>query len=278
MKRLLVATDLSTRSQRALVRALSLAETIGAEVHALHVVNADLPASIAKYERTEAAKLIQRQAEAARAGRGVPLTVDAILGHPVADVLAVADARAVDLIVVGTHRTSPLKDLFVGATADQLIRLAKRPVLVVRDQLEHPYRRVLAPVDFSEHSRRAVEFAARLLPNVPLGMLHVYDMPYAGLANLSKEADPAAQEQYLRSLFADDARRFLADLGELGTQVPLRICAGQVLPVIAEEVQRQGVDLLVAGTTGRSGVARVVLGSVAADLVRRPPCDILVVP
>jgi nucleotide-binding universal stress UspA family protein len=137
---------------------------------------------------------------------------------------------------------------------------------------------MLAAVDFSECSRDAVEYAAALLPQVPLDLLHVYTMSYTALANLSQDpADTTKIERHLRTMVADNEKRFLAGLNapSAPTQVTLR--AGNVLTVIPEEVRNRAADLLVVGTHGRRGVARAVLGSVAAKLAHEPVCDVLVV-
>lgn len=276
MQRLLVASDLSPRSAHAVTRALQLAAQLNAELHVLHVVDADLPATLAEHAKTEAERELQQQVSAGPAG--VNAHIEVVRGHPVADVLAAAEAKDAGLVVLGTHRKSPLKDIFVGTTADQLIRLAKRPVLVVRDAPAHPYRKALAAIDLSDHSRRAVEFTTSLLPQLPISLLYVYAMSYTGVASLSQDpADSEKNEQLLRNLMREEERRYLDEVGKLGTEQKVNIRAGQVLSVIPEEVAQQEADLLVIGSQGRGGVARALLGSVASALIRRPPCDTLVV-
>lgn len=278
MKRVLVASDLTPRSLGALERGLILARQIGAEVHVLHVVDADLPANIAEPQRVEAVRQMQEWLAASPHAAGVAVSVEAVLGHRVANVLAAADAASVELVVLGKHRKSPLKDVFVGGTADQLIRLSKRPVLVVPGAPAAPYQHMLAAVDFSDSSRYAVEYATALLPQVPIDLLHVYTMSYTGTASLSQDsADSGKTERHLRHMVADDEQRYFAALNAPNAPTQATLRAGNVLTVIPEEVAKQGADLLVIGTHGRRGIARAVLGSVAAKLTRDPACDVLVV-
>lgn len=278
MKSVLVASDLTPRSARALERALVLAGQIGAEVHVLHVVDADLPATIAQHQRTEAERQLQEWLAASPHAAGVTAYVEVVLGHRVASVLTAADAKNVELMVLGTHRRSPIRDVFVGGTSEQLIRLSRRPALVVSNAPAAPYQRMLAAVDFSDRSRQAVEYAANLLPHVALEMLHVYAMSYTGLANLSQDpADSAKAEQHLRNMVASDKQRFLAALDAPNVPKEVTIRAGNVLTVIPDEIASRAADLLVVGTHSRRGVARAVLGSVAAKLTQNPACDVLVV-
>jgi nucleotide-binding universal stress UspA family protein len=204
--------------------------------------------------------------------------VEVVLGHCVASVLTAADATNANLMVLGHHRKSPLKDVFVGSTADQLLRLSKRPVLVVPGSPAQPYQRMLAAVDFSDSSRHAVEYATSLLPQVPIELLHVYAMSYTALANLNQgPAGSENVERHLRQAVADDEKRFFAALTAPTAPQQVTLRAGNVLTAIPEEVASRGADQLVVGTHGRRGVARAVLGSVAAKLAHEPVCDVLVV-
>lgn len=278
MKRVLVALDLTPRSVGALERGLILAGQIGAEVHMLHVVDADLPAAIAEHQRTEAARQLQEWLAASPHATGVSANVEVVLGHRVASVLTAADAVNANLLVLAHHRNSPLKDVFVGSTTDQLLRLSQRPVLIVPGSPSQPYQRMLAAVDFSDSSRHAVEYATDLLPQVPIELLHVYAMSYTALANLSLgSAGSEKVERHLRQMVADDEKRFFAALKAPNAPKQAMLRAGNVLTTIPEEVANQGADLLVVGTHGRRGVARAVLGSVAAKLAHEPVCDVLVV-
>jgi hypothetical protein len=70
---------------------------------------------------------------------------------------------------------------------------------------------------------------------------------------------------------------FFESLGQLAPTIRCMVRRGCVRKVISREVRRLNADLLVVGTRGHGRLARVLLGSVAEDLVRNPPCDILVV-
>lgn len=272
---LLVASDLSPRSHAALRRALVLARQIDAEIHLIHVVDRDLPSALLERSREDAEAELRRQLEAEPAVRAVTVFPEVRVGHPVADVLTAADQFGADVIVLGVPRPSPIKNLFTGSTADQLVRLARCPALVVREAPAGPYRKVLAAVDFSDYARRAVSFARELLPAASMRLLHVYGMSYPGLASLRLDPeDEAGNQAQLRNLLSQQERAWLDGFaGE--DELVLR--AGNVMKTIRQEVEREGAELLVMGTQGRLGVSRLVLGSVASDLMRQPPCDVLVV-
>ncbi len=278
MKRVLVASDLTPRSVGALERGLILAKQIGGAVHVLHVVDANLPKDEAENRRTEGARQLQELLAASPHAAGVSAQVEGVIGHRIDSVLAAVEASNAELVVLGKQRRSPLKDAFVGGTMEQLIRRSKRPVLIAPTPPAAPYQRMLAAVDFSDCSRQAVDYALALLPQVPIELLHVYSMSYTGTASLTQSlSDEEEIERHVHNMVADEEKRFLTSLKASGAPQHVNLRIGNALAVIPEEVTRRNADLLVIGTHGRRGLARAVLGSVAAQLARDPACDVLVV-
>jgi nucleotide-binding universal stress UspA family protein len=139
------------------------------------------------------------------------------------------------------------------------------------------WKRICCAIDFSEPSRMALEEAVELARNAgaELHVLHVQSRPSVSAVDLlsagfeSVEADDAS-EALLRS-WAEVASRAL--------DRPVRPCVemGSAPTQIAEYARRQGIDLLVLATHGRTGLQRVVMGSVAERVVRLAPCPVLVV-
>ena len=182
MRTLLVATDLSARSERALERALALAREAGAALVVVHVVDDDLPTALADAhadaargtlaERCDA--LAAGQRPAADAGKG-EVTIEVLRGRPHTEIRAAATRHGAELIVVGEHRRDGWRDMFRGTTAERVVRTCGVPVLLVREPVTAPYRRVLAAVDFSVFARRAVECALRLLPDASYEMIDSAD-------------------------------------------------------------------------------------------------------
>ena len=132
--RLLVATDFSDDSARALVWGKELARRFGAEIVVLHVEEllAGAPSSDLAVERHRAAeqgleRLVAQLREGGFAARGVLRA-----GTAFEDIVDVALAEPVDLIVLGTHGRSGLFHLLMGSVAERVVRHAHCPVLTVR--------------------------------------------------------------------------------------------------------------------------------------------------
>ena len=272
--RILAATDLSTRGERALGRALRLRRRFGAQLTVLHVVEDELPEPIATRRAEEARELIDRQLRA----RGEPpdleaTAVEVAFGTGYAAVIQRAQALGAGLTVLGSHRENTWRDLFLGSTIERVLRQGSTPVLTVRQEPSADYRRVLVAVDFSVYSRRALEFACRLVPDGEFVVLHGYDLPFAGFLS----EPPPREAVLLEGEILEQMRALLRDLPIAPGRIRPEVRLGGALPSVEAAVGEFAPDLLVVGTHGRAGVARALLGSVAERLLRRPRCDVLAV-
>jgi nucleotide-binding universal stress UspA family protein len=241
-------------------------------VEALH----STPQQVTQTLREQTAERLRERA----AALGAPCDVAVDVGAPYLAVTRFAQAAGARLIVVGDHGRHFLKDLFIGSTAEKIVRQGDRPVLVVKTATHEPYRRGLIPVDFSETSRHALETAATLVgPSAELHVLHIDD---AGLeerlraAGLAPEAIERYGREHMQRIEAQ-MRDFLSAsaLGE--TKATWRIEAGYPPTAILEAAQRLGCDLIALGTHGRSLIHRLLVGGVARHVMNEAPCDVLAV-
>jgi universal stress protein E len=127
--RVLCATDLLARSNRAVSRADAIARELGAQLLLLHVVDAGLSARASRRRDARARFLLAAHArKLARSGNGAQISVRT--GRPHQTIADVATRWDADLIVLGPYRHR-FGDSFRGTTAERVIRIADRPVLVV---------------------------------------------------------------------------------------------------------------------------------------------------
>lgn len=180
MQRLLVATDLSARSDRALQRARLLAAQHGASLEVVHVVDDALPQHVVVGMTEMAHSAVSAQLNALGRTDDLRLSIQVIPGEDFVDILRGAENATADLIVLGIHRHST-RPLFCGTTAERIIRLGNRPTLTVRDPVVGPYQRILLAVDLSPHSRRALEVAVDLAPEADFQLIHATNVPFKGL-------------------------------------------------------------------------------------------------
>jgi nucleotide-binding universal stress UspA family protein len=279
MKRLLMATDLSPRSDRALNRALALSDELKAQLVVLHVVDEELPSSVADRLKETAESAIDDQLDSFPTLKRENITRKVVFGTGFRDILKEAEKSETELIIMGTHRDESLGDLFLGTTVERVIRRGNDPVLVVKNRVKGPYRRVLIGVDFSVYSRRAVEFALKFVPQGEIFLVHAFDVPFKGFISgrsALEEVTKKHQEQ-MDAMLGEEMQAFLASLPSPPTSLKRIMLEGTVWEVIAGQVEKLRPDLLVVGTHGRTGMANALLGSVAEDLLSNPPCDVLAV-
>lgn len=281
MKVILIATDLSAGADRALERAAALAEQHGARLSILHVVDSDQrPAMIDHLLEVARNTIYEDLARlASRHAVGTDAQVAIEVGRGFSAILKQADAVNADLIVLGTHRAEAVVDAFGGTTAERVLRRARVPVLMVRDHCRRPYQRVVIAVDFSVYSRRALDAALRLAPMAQHHLLHVFHVPFEAFLSNEETREQFRQECFKRVTAMIEAELQSLSAPPIVPAFPLEkiVREGDVRPAIREEVQRLQADLLVVGTHGRTGVAHALLGSVAEDLLRQAPCDVLAV-
>ena len=279
MKTLLLATDLSARSDRAFARAVSLAQNLDAKLTIVHVVDEGLPASIADAQEDLARQVIQDQVDELSTGAAPLFSIEVVFGRAYTDILEVSERLDAELIVLGIHRDGKVKDMYRGTTAERVIRAGNCPILVVKDRSAEPYKKVMIGVDFSVYSRRAIEFAVKFVADGEFHLVHAYDVPFRGFLsgeNIRQEISKQHQMQFQKML-DEEMEAFLAGLGEEAPKFEQVMQEGTVNEVIHQQIRRLDPDLLVIGTHGRTGVAHAFLGSVAEGLLANPPCDVLAV-
>lgn len=279
---ILAATDFSTRSHRALRRAGLLAQAKGAELALVHVVDDDQPNDLVEIERREAERILAEQISAMAELRGARCRPMVVAGDPFDGVLRTAGSIEADLIVMGAHRKQLLRDIFVGTTIERVIRAGPYPVLMVNNEVQQSYGSALAAVDMSEPSANAIRAvqATGLIGAEGVTFLHAF-LPLGKGKMTVAGIDRAAIDEYVaseRQRAIDELVGFLAanELG--GPKLPPRVEEGRAFEVISRAVEEMRPDLLVIGTHGRSGLLKVLLGSVTEEALRCLDVDILAVP
>lgn len=186
------------------------------------------------------------------------------------------DARF-DLVVVGTHGRTGIARVLLGSVADKVVRHAPCSVLAARPRGDvKAFEHVLCPIDFSDSSRHALALAAELAAPGAAGitLLHAFELPIVstGMA-MAPDMFPEVKEQaaHLLEQWAADLRT------KVKVPVTTLVASGspgaRALGILDDDPT---FDLVVVGSHGRTGLRRVLLGSVAEKIVRNAPCPVLV--
>lgn len=294
LERLLVPLDFSDASKTALHRGADLARRTGADLHVFHVVPGFEPVDRDAFEDLDPDDQDFYRRVWDRADFDLTrlltevgtddLKVRRVLsyGLPSSLILEYADDQDIDLIVMGTHGRRGLRRFMLGSVAEEVIRRAEIPVLVVPEGAsgQRPFMHVLAPTDFSLASRMALPIAADLADRygARLDLLHAVEpIPFLGALTGVRSTYDLLPE--LRTHAEAELTRIVQDGEEPAFRRSGRyLMEGKASEVIPEFVARHGVDLVVMAKHGLHGVERLVLGSVTERVLRAAPCSVLAVP
>lgn len=190
--------------------------------------------------------------------------------------LALADAEDATLIAVGGG--APGRRWLFGTTAERIVTHARIPVLVVRPFATSPA--VLAATDLSDPSvpavRAAVEIASQR--NTSLTLMHCVEPPApAAFAYSAVGAPSVALFTQLTEPLVNAARAQLEALVANSPNVEIRVEVAHAADAIVRAADDGSFGLIVMGTRGRTGLERLLLGSVARRVVESAPCSVLVV-
>ena len=280
---IIVATDTTPESDAAFPLAAALAARSKAEIIAVTVIEPmnvpiygvdGMVVSMDSFDDTEASR---EQATRAQLIRMVSSTtqwpVIVRMGEAGREVSAVADTMHARLIVIGRGRHHGLDRIFGGESALRLLQLGDAPVLAVEEGLTSPPRRVVIATDFSPFSLYAAQVAMSVVaPDATVWLLHVGPPFDESVSYLRERAD--AYRAQAETAFAHMKVKFAQKSMHFESIVLTGNAPDQLLRYIAE----QKADLVVTATHGYGFIRRMLLGSVAATLIRNAPCSVLVVP
>lgn len=287
---LLVPIDLSPGSDRVVGRVSLLTLADDVRVTLLHVVSLGLPARDQSNAERDASKALADEARYLRKLLPKNAKIEPLVkfGAASKEIGSCATQTKAELIVMGRGGGRPLTDVFLGSTAERVIRQAKLPVLVVRRPPRAAYSRPALALDVDEAAHEVIRLMFRMLPSPrpPIAVIHAFDAGYRRRAYSSLSDDEAEDLRHALRLEATRqlGRLLTKALAKLNIPPPdaptfkTYVRYGSPGIVVERVTRTTDTDLLVLGTRGYSGASYVFLGSVAGALLRGARCDVLIVP
>ena len=292
IRSILCPIDFSETSRHALEHALAIARWYDSEIVALHVVDLPLlpplpilsaavgdPVVVQEQDhRRRAEEALHAWLEPHRPG----VRADVLIGQgrPAAIVLDTARSRQSDLIVMGTHGLGGFERFMLGSVTEKVLRRATCPVMTVppasQTAARVPYTRLVCPVDFSDSSTAALQFAFSMAKeaDASLTILHVFEWP--------PDDDPLTQRfdvpAYRRALEEEARGRLEAlvpDEVKVWCRPSTKVAHGKPYREILQVAEGEGADLIVIGVHGRNALDLAVFGSTTNQVVRRASCPVL---
>lgn len=286
LRRALVAVE-PTDDDASLSIAHRIASSFGSSFEALQVVPTagwpDNDPAMVRVENSATARELERRV-AERTGRtnnGMKATV--LRGDPASSIVAYAKEAQADLIVVGTHGRTGVERLVLGSVAESVIRTAPCPVLVARSAAPHEGG-ILAGCDLATRMDPVIALAgafSRAL-DAPLTVLHALEPNmsdaalvastfFSGVVPAQPDADTVA------ALRAAARGALQAELAAANIEGEVEVAMGHAATLLLSRAAELPASVIVVGSHHRGRVARLLLGSVANEVVRKAEAHVLVV-
>ena len=278
INKILLATDFSPESQKALKCAISLAQRYDCKLFVTHAIpeDASLTAGDASQALTENARRNARKSmielEQTEALQSLPYNVVMQFGETWEVLARVAADEDIDLIVMGTHGSGGIDKLMLGSTAEKVVRHATSPVLTVGPHVRQlPVKRfnnILYATDFSSGSLRALNYALTLAEDdqAELTMLHIIQTPAA-------EAELWVWKprdcRRLRQLLPTDI--------DLPSPPKIEVEAGDPADEIVRLADARNADLIVMGSHSDGALSTHLPWTTLHHVLQNAHCSVLTV-
>ena len=191
-------------------------------------------------------------------------------------ILSLAEARRVDLIVMGTHGLRGIDRLMLGSVTERILRRARCPVLAVRKPAHHfissvhdpepvHLRKMLLCTDFSDHGHRASEYAVSMAKEcgAELTLLHVLE-DVSRLTELERKVASQLEES-------------IAAKTPEGCTVKVTVRIGKPYQQIIQLAVEAQTDLVIMGVRGRGALDTAIFGSTTYRVIQLGSCPVLAV-
>ena len=293
--RILLATDGSQGAAVAEAYACALAQSWGATLTVINVLefppglNPEYPVNrlyLGELMKQTTRELVDLKARAT--DRGIPVRTRIATGIPSEEVLAAAAAEDPDLIVVGTRGKTGLSHVVLGSTAERIIRTAPCPVLAVRTEGHGEQQsgsgqrdpavldRILVPVDFSDCSLEALEYAVVVAQRAKASvtLIHVLEPVLYGL---DFTLPHVTKREQMRDAINARLSGVVSALAAVQVKSDYLVRGGLPGDSILDAARSQSADMIIMGTHGRRGLSHAFYGSVVESVLRKSQCPVLAV-
>lgn len=284
--KILVALDGSKLSESILPYARFFGKALKTHLELLHVIDPDalMPSVIAQQghyddimtaEKKNTDEYLRSIAVSLSDSPSVDCSVD--IGKPADVIVNRAAAQPGTLIAMATHGRSGVQRWLLGSVAEKVLQIASNPLLIVRGThdpkaVQATFKRVVVPLDGSDLAEKALPHASDLAKRMDLEivLLRVYALPLI-YGDAARYYSPYGDQ--LLELVEEEAKQYVeqkaAQLEKEGVrQVSSVVVKGDSAEQIMDFARKTPDNLIAMCTHGRSGIARLVLGSVTGRVVR----------
>jgi nucleotide-binding universal stress UspA family protein len=279
LQSILLATDFRPASQEAATAAAELAAAFGSRIALLHVLEPlpAWPAALHEERRQALAESLRESARRLATEKADAADWSVVVGSPAHAIVHKANEINADLIVMGAGERPRLDWFAAGPITEAVIEHAAQPVLAVRPgEPVARFRTILCPVDQSDASGRGLRNAVRLARVFHSRLVVLTVVPEVSWLTAATETGhlAGARAEY-ESKWRDEFERFLSEIDFTDVEWTKEVRRGVAHEQIITAAREHQADVIVMGATGRTGLARLLLGSTTRRVLRQLPCSLL---
>jgi nucleotide-binding universal stress UspA family protein len=280
LQSILLATDFRPASRDVATAAVRLASAFGSRVTLLHVLEPVPTWPLALQEERElVAQRLGTFSDQLAAQQVVVAESVIAVGPPADTIVRKAQEIDADLILIGAGERSRVEQFSAAPVAEAVLERAPQPVLAVRPgEPAVTFRKILCPVDHSTASRRGLLNAIRLARGFGGELIVLSIVPTVSWLSAAVETGRLtdAQAEHANRWFTE-CEQFLQGIDFEGVRWTSEVRPGAPPQEIVTAARNHEADVIVMGATGRTGLVRVLLGSVTRRVLRQLPCSLLTV-
>jgi universal stress protein A len=276
--KILVPTDFSKHSDKALKQAFDIAQEYKAKAYVIHVVREKMSHEIDDYGLTAhsvrqmeadmirgARKKLQKEIDRFPQAKEIEVSSEAVIGDPPEEILKAQTGKGIDLIVISSLGKTGLAKYFIGSVARKVLKGSTCSVLLTKQEMLRPTK-ILVPTDFSEYSDKALKQGLDIGKqyNAKVFLLHVIPTRVQQSGAHEIERVKESMKQQLDKFPRSKEVEVITDIRE-----------GTSYEAILEEEKNKEIDLIVIASLGRTGLAKYLIGGVARNVLKGAKCPVL---
>jgi universal stress protein E len=275
LRKILLATDFSKSSENTVEMSIKLAKTFDAEIILLHVlpVEAEIESIKELLNLAVKTRFNRLKEKIIRSGIRTPESF-VKFGSAFNEIVRIADYKNVNIIVMGSGKDVENSSYKLSTTTAKVISKTHKPVWVVKAGAKLKIKKILCPIDFSEPSKRALDNAIHLARRfgAEINMMSVFepiDVHTEELDFICEQNDQLLEDYFIKF------DEFLNDFNLKNITAKKTHKSGVPYANILMTIAKYKPDLLIIGTTGKTGLAKILIGSVTEKVIREVPCSFI---
>jgi len=274
LEKILLTTDFSKSSENVVNNAISLVKKIQSKITIINVLPDNIKnekvMSLLNDAATEQLNGINEWVNSEGVKTDNPILE---YGNHFDVIIQISNKIDANMILIGAGEKLVNDSFQLGTTAEKIIRKSIKPVGVVKNGEQLNIKNILCPIDFSPESERALKYAIIIARRfkAELIVFSVNQSTYSGELKLKIDWNKQNEQEYIE--FIKEFNSFLENINFTDLSWDKEITVGEPSSEILKAIIKYESNLVVMGTAGKSGLSRILMGSVTEKVIRKVPCS-----